>query len=54
MSSLLLAARIELAKAILGRLPDLPVILVTTYGNIDALKEFGESRILRKPYDDRD
>jgi hypothetical protein len=34
---------IELARAIQAARPDLPVILVTGYGDRDAFKEFGES-----------
>jgi hypothetical protein len=33
-----------------GRGPLLPVILVTGYGDLDANKESGESRVLLKPY----
>jgi FixJ family two-component response regulator len=32
----------------------LPVILVTGYGDFDALKEFDEARILQKPYSEGD
>jgi FixJ family two-component response regulator len=28
----------------------LPVVLVTGYGNREALRDFGEARILQKPY----
>jgi CheY-like chemotaxis protein len=41
---------IELAKAIHATRPTLAVILVTGYGDVDALKQFGESRVLLKPY----
>ena len=30
--------------------PVLPVVLVTGYGNRELLKNFGEARILEKPY----
>lgn len=41
---------VELAKAIHATYPSLPVIVVTGYGNRDELKDFGETRILQKPY----
>jgi CheY-like chemotaxis protein len=41
---------VELAKAIHSTRHTLPVILITGYGDLDALKEFGEARILQKPY----
>jgi CheY-like chemotaxis protein len=41
---------VELAGAIHETRPTLPVILITGYRDLDALKEFGESRILQKPY----
>ena len=41
---------VELAKAIHATYPSLPVIVVTGYGNRDELKDFGEARILQKPY----
>jgi PAS domain S-box-containing protein len=41
---------IELAKAIHATYPGLPVIVVTGYGNREELKDFGETRILQKPY----
>ena len=34
--------------------PTLPVILVTGYCDHDLLKEFGDSRILQKPYTEGD
>jgi PAS domain S-box-containing protein len=40
----------ELAKALRAARPALPVILVTGYGNLDLIKEFGDSRILEKPF----
>jgi PAS domain S-box-containing protein len=41
---------VELAETIHTTCPALPVILVTGYGNREALKDFGEARILHKPY----
>jgi CheY-like chemotaxis protein len=41
---------VELAKAIHATYPGLPVIVVTGYGNREELKDFGEARILQKPY----
>jgi FixJ family two-component response regulator len=41
---------VELARALRTMHPNLPVILVTGYGGLDALKEFDETRILQKPY----
>jgi len=41
---------VELAEAIHTTHPALPVILVTGYGNRETLKDFGEARILQKPY----
>jgi CheY-like chemotaxis protein len=41
---------LELARAIEATRPDLPVILVTSYNNREVLKDFGEARILQKPY----
>jgi signal transduction histidine kinase/CheY-like chemotaxis protein len=41
---------IELAKSIHTTRPELPVILVTSDGNREILKEFGEVLILHKPY----
>ena len=41
---------VELAEAIRTTHPALPVLLVTGYGNRESLKEFGEARILHKPY----
>jgi len=43
---------IELAKAICATHPNLPVILVTGYGDRETLEEFREAQILRKPYDE--
>jgi signal transduction histidine kinase len=40
----------ELAKAIHATYPGLPVIVVTGYGNREELIDFGEARILQKPY----
>ena len=40
----------ELAETIHITHPALPVILVTGFGNSEALKDFGEARILQKPY----
>ena len=45
---------VELARAIHAMQPTLPVILVTGYGDLDLLKEFGKSRILQKPYSEAD
>jgi CheY-like chemotaxis protein len=45
---------VELARAIRAAWPALPVILVTGYGDLDVLKEFGESRVLQKPYTEGD
>jgi PAS domain S-box-containing protein len=41
---------VDLAETIRATRPDLPVILVTGHGNREALKDFGEARILQKPY----
>jgi signal transduction histidine kinase len=41
---------VELAKAIHATYPGLPVIVVSGYGNREELKDFGEARILQKPY----
>jgi CheY-like chemotaxis protein len=41
---------VELAKSIYATRPELPVILVTGDGKRESLKEFGDARILRKPY----
>jgi CheY-like chemotaxis protein len=41
---------VDLTKAIHGMRPALPVILVSGYGDLDVLREFGEARILQKPY----
>jgi len=41
---------VELEEAIHTNCPALPVVLVTGYSNREALKDFGEARILRKPY----
>jgi CheY-like chemotaxis protein len=41
---------VELAKAIHATYPNLAVIIVTGYGHRETLGEFGEARILRKPY----
>jgi PAS domain S-box-containing protein len=43
---------VELAKAICATHPNLPVILVTGYGDRESLEEFQEAQILRKPYDE--
>jgi signal transduction histidine kinase len=43
---------IELAKAICATHPNLPVILVTGYGDRETLEGFQEAQILRKPYDE--
>jgi CheY-like chemotaxis protein len=43
---------VELAKAICATDPNLPVILVTGYGDRETLEEFREAQILRKPYDE--
>jgi CheY-like chemotaxis protein len=40
----------ELAETIRITHPALPVILVTGFGNSKVLKDFGEARILQKPY----
>jgi signal transduction histidine kinase len=40
----------ELAETIHTIHPALPVIFVTGHGNHEALKDFGEARILQKPY----
>jgi CheY-like chemotaxis protein len=45
---------VELARAIRETRPTLPVILVTGYRDLHALKEFGESRTLQKPYTESD
>lgn len=41
---------VELMKTIHASFPGLPVVLVTGYSNREELKDFGEARILRKPY----
>ena len=41
---------VELAKSIHTTRPELPVILVTSDGNREIPKEFGEVLILHKPY----
>jgi signal transduction histidine kinase/ActR/RegA family two-component response regulator len=41
---------VDLAETIRATRPDLPVILVTGHGTREALKDFGEARILQKPY----
>ncbi|MDI3565405.1 PAS domain S-box protein [Bradyrhizobium sp. Arg816] len=43
---------VELAKAICATDPNLPVILVTGYGDRETLEEFREAQVLRKPYDE--
>ena len=43
---------VELAKAICATDPNLPVILVTGYGDRETLEEFREAQTLRKPYDE--
>jgi PAS domain S-box-containing protein len=45
---------VELAVAIHGARPDLPVILVTGYVDLDVVKRFGEAHILQKPYTEGD
>jgi CheY-like chemotaxis protein len=45
---------VELARAVHATRPTLPVILVTGYCDHDLLKEFGDSRILQKPYTEGD
>ena len=40
----------ELAKAIHAKRPDLPVVIVTGYGGREVLRDFGEGKILQKPY----
>jgi PAS domain S-box-containing protein len=45
---------VELARALRTMHPNLPVILVTGYRGLDALKEFDETRILQKPYQEDD
>jgi DNA-binding LytR/AlgR family response regulator len=45
---------VELARIIHAKRPALPVILVTGYGDLAVLKEFGESRILQKPHTEGD
>jgi CheY-like chemotaxis protein len=42
----------ELAKAIEATHPALPVIIVTGYHNRDALADFGEARIVLKPFNE--
>ena len=44
---------VELAKAIHATYPGLPVIVVTGYGYREELKDFGEARMLQKPYIER-
>jgi CheY-like chemotaxis protein len=41
---------VEFARKIHATHPALPVIIVTGYGNHEILKDFGEARILQKPY----
>jgi CheY-like chemotaxis protein len=41
---------VELERAIHATRPTSPVILVTGYGELEVLKNFGKSRILQKPY----
>jgi PAS domain S-box-containing protein len=45
---------VELADAIHAERPDLPVILVTGYVDLDVVKQFGEAHILQKPYTEGD
>jgi DNA-binding NtrC family response regulator len=45
---------VELARAIHARRPGLPVVIVTGHGDLENLKEFGQSRILQKPYSEHD
>jgi PAS domain S-box-containing protein len=45
---------VELADAIRTRRPGLPVIVVTGYGNREALQHFSEARILQKPCSEGD
>jgi CheY-like chemotaxis protein len=40
---------LALASAIRATWPTFPVILVTGYGDLGVLREFGKSRILQKP-----
>lgn len=42
----------ELAKAICATAPNLPVILVTGYGDRETLEQFREAQVLQKPYDE--
>jgi CheY-like chemotaxis protein len=41
---------VELTRAVHATRPTLPVILVTGYGDLEKLREFGESRLLQKPF----
>ena len=41
---------VDLTRAIHGMRPTLPVILVSGYGDLDVLREFGQARIIQKPY----
>jgi PAS domain S-box-containing protein len=45
---------VELTGAIHAERPDLPVILVTGYVDLDVVKQFGEAYILQKPYTEGD
>jgi PAS domain S-box-containing protein len=45
---------VELARVIHARWPAMPVILVTGHGDLDAIREFGESYVLQKPYTESD
>ena len=45
---------LELSRAVRMMQPTYLVILVTGYGDHDVLNEFGEARILPKPYTEED
>jgi CheY-like chemotaxis protein len=45
---------VELVRAIDATQPTLPVILVTGYSDLEALREFDKSQILQKPYTEGD
>jgi CheY-like chemotaxis protein len=45
---------VELARAIRAERPSLPIIFVTGYGDLDVLRQFGDTPILEKPYAEGD
>jgi len=42
---------VEVASAVRERLPDLPILFITGYADLTAIKEVAEERIIQKPFD---